>query len=106
VWALAIYDTAQQVSLPSGQLAIYGSPTIRDAVKTAGAFWRRYDVNDSIPTKSGLIPLSQSKWGSAASKAGLPALVLIDSTGAVLSSTPMPATEGDVMTTVKGVTGK
>lgn len=106
VWALAVFDTANQVSLPTGQLAIYGSPTIQSAVKSAGAVWRRYDVNDMVPTKSGgSIPLSTSKWGAAAITAGLPALVMFDSTGAVIEAIKLPADEAGVTAAVKAVAG-
>ncbi len=106
VWALAIYDSANQVNLPEGQLAIYGSPTIQSAAKAAGAIWRRFDILDSVPSAGGgLTPLGSTKWGQAATKVGLPALVMLDSTGKILTATPLPANENSAITAIKTVVG-
>ncbi len=106
VWALAIYDSAKQVNLPEGQLAIYGSPTISAAAKAAGAIWRRFDILDSVPSKDGgLTPLGSTKWGQAATKVGLPALVMLDSTGKILTATPLQANEDSAIAAIKAVTG-
>lgn len=106
VWVLGIYDTSKQVSLPDGQLAIYGSPTITAAVKAAGANWRRFDIMDSVPaTGGGTIPLANTSWGAAAQKVGLPALVIFDSTKKILLAAPLPANEDVVLSTTKSITG-
>ncbi len=107
VWAIAIFDTSQQVSLPAGQLAIYGSPTIKDAVKAIGAIWRRYDVNDKIPKAGSSIVVTETNWGHAAASVGWPALVFTDSAGVIVHpAQKLPADEGGVVAAAKVALGK
>ncbi len=95
------------MSLPAGQLAIYGSPTIKDAVKAIGAIWRRYDVNDKIPKAGSSILVTETNWGLEAAKAGWPALVFTDSAGTIVHpAQKLPADEPGVVAAVKVALGK
>jgi hypothetical protein len=68
VWALAVFDTSQQISLPPGQLALYKSQSVVAALAPLGVVYRHYDVNDPAVTGS--------VWGIAAVRLQKPALVL------------------------------
>jgi hypothetical protein len=89
--AIAIFDPTSLTSLPSGQIAIYQSTTIAQALQSQGITWLQYQIGDTIPTRPGSTPLGSTKWGSAALQAGLPALVT--STGGVVSAVPLPQTQ-------------
>jgi hypothetical protein len=107
VWAIAIFDTSQQASLPAGQLAIYGSPTIGAAVKAIGAIWRRYDVADKIPKNGSSIVVTDTNWGHAAAAVGWPALVFTDSSGVIVHpAQKLPLDEASVVAAVRLALGK
>jgi hypothetical protein len=92
-WALAVFDTSQQISLPAGQLALYKSQTVVAALAPLGVTYRHYDIGDPAVTGS--------VWGAAAVKLQRPALVLWRGKQIVQGyPVNLPATEADLVSLV------
>jgi hypothetical protein len=98
-WALAVFDTSQQISLPAGQLEIFKSQTITASLAGIGVTWRHYDKADPAVTGS--------DWGRAALKLAKPALVLYRDKQVVAGwPVNLPASEQDVFTLVRSAVGR
>ncbi len=107
VWAIAIFDMSQDISLPAGQLEIKGSPTIAAEVKALGAIWRRYDIGEKLPKGSGTILVPDTNWGREAAKVGWPALVFTDSTGVVIyPAQKLPIDKASTLSAIRVAMGK
>jgi hypothetical protein len=101
-WALAIFDPTQ--TLTAAQSLIFNSTTIEAGLQPVQ--WKVYYTTDMITTSNGQGPVSLTKWGTAASKVGLPALVFIDSSGNVISSTLLPADQNSIINLSKNLLNK
>lgn len=96
-WVVGVFDISTLFQLPSGQKAIYASTALQGSLSLLGGYWKRFDTTSPNVSADG------PPWAVAALKAGLPALVVVDSNGAVMLSQQMPdvADEGWVVQAVK-----
>ena len=76
--------------------ALAASPTLRKAVNDAGASLHVFDARSAVIAQQNL-----TKYVADAS--GAPALIILDSTGTVWAAKHLPATEAEVIQTLKGV---
>ena len=76
---------------------IFSSPTITPALKALNIDWATYSITDSVNTSTTPTLITNTKWGSAALKIGLPALLFVDENGATISGIPMPNSESGIL---------
>jgi hypothetical protein len=95
LWAIAVYDTTVQQSLPGGQLGIWTSQTLGPNLKTMNVTLRRADKSNPV--------FSVPKWQTNLASATYPWMVVMDKAGNVLSSGPLPPTEAAVMSLITGI---
>jgi len=91
---LLVVDPDTIASLPAPGRELWASETLPVAV--AGLGGRLWHLGK---------PAGSSGWGDAASKVGLPALVITDERGGVLYSSPMPMSEADLLDRVRQLKG-
>ena len=96
-WAVAVFDQSTLFDLPPGKQNVYSSLTLPSAVAGMGGYWKRFDTSNPDISATG------PPWAAAAIKAGLPALVVVDSNGGILLAQPLPDDEAGVLAAVKGV---
>ncbi len=92
-FALAIFDTNSQISLPAGQLSQWNSQTIKPTLKAMGVVWRTYDIAD--PYLAGTLVLKNS------TTVGFPALALLDKGGKIISVNKLPPDEASTVAFIK-----
>lgn len=102
--AMAIFDSTQLTSLPSGQVAIYTSQTVGSSLGSKNVTYLKNDSTDWIMSTSGSSPIMSTKWGQAANSVGLPALVFINSGN--ITPFPLPADEASLITAVSSLLKK
>ena len=96
-WVVGVFDLSSLFSLPAGQQAIYASPTLSTAVAPLGGYWRKFDTASPEVSSSG------PPWAQAALKAGLPALVIVQSDGTVALAQSLPSDEPGVLAAVQSI---
>ncbi len=100
MWVVLVADTnsAPYAAPGSFQSQLWGSTTIAPALATApvSAMWRHYDLADPLT--------ATTNWGKAATKMGLPCLVIVDEKG-VASPVAMPLDEAGIVAAAKKARG-
>jgi hypothetical protein len=96
LWAIAIFDTSKQATLPAGQLGIWVSQTLQPSLSGLKVYLRRVDINNPS--------LSSAGWQKALTGLTPPILAIVDSSANV-SAQPMPANETAFLAAVKTAQG-
>lgn len=108
IFAAMVADTSNNTYLQSPQAFIWASTTIVTTLKTINVTWKHYDINSQISNGKGtLIPLKNAPWGAAAvdiitKTNGMPALVLINNDGTIITTISLPSTEEETVNFIKG----
>lgn len=94
-WAIIVEETANRTT----QQAIVLSPsaTWKAAIEAKGHHWRIYDKDESDPIKKGFVV--------AATKVGLPALLVVSNTGKLIDTVPLPSSSEGIEAAMKKATG-